>query len=79
MCAHCDMIRERDRKRDSKIPEPKEYEVPVWFRIRAENDHIAWAKICQIIWELEEYDQLPPYVVEDAVEIGVPAILHEEE
>lgn len=70
MCAHCDMVRERD----SKISEPKEYEVPVWFRIRAENAEIAWAKIAKLIGELEEYDQLPDYVVEDAVEVGVPII-----
>lgn len=70
MCAHCDMVRERD----SKISEPKEYEVPVWFRIRAETTQIAEAKIAKLMGELEEHDQLPDYVVEEAVEVGVPII-----
>lgn len=47
----------------------KEYEVPVWFRISAKNTDEAWWKVRQIIAEMETYDQLPPHVVEEPVEL----------
>lgn len=44
-----------------------EYEVPVWFRITAKNVDEAWWHVRQIMVEIENSDQLPPYVVEEPV------------
>lgn len=45
----------------------KEYEVPVWFRITADHTDQAWTKIANALRELEQYDQLPSYIVEEPV------------
>ena len=45
----------------------KTYEVPVWFRISANNTDEAWWKVRQIMAEMETYDQLPDHVVEEPV------------
>lgn len=47
----------------------KEYEVPVWFRISAENLDEAWWKIRRAMIEAEQHDQLPDYVVEEPIEL----------
>jgi len=44
-----------------------EYEVPVWFRISATTTDDAFWKVRQIMAEMELYDQLPEYVVEEPV------------
>ena len=47
----------------------KEYEVPVWFRVTAENLDEAWWKIRRAMIEAEQHDQLPDYVVEEPIEL----------
>lgn len=46
-----------------------EYEVPVWFRVNGDSQDAAWVKIRKLLNDLEQFDQLPEYVVEEPVEI----------
>lgn len=44
-----------------------EYEVPVWFTIRAKTQWDAEVKIARMLEEMEEYEQIAPWVVDKAV------------
>jgi hypothetical protein len=46
------------------------YEVPVWFKITAATKDEAFWKIRREMLAVEEYDQLPDYVVEEPVELA---------
>jgi len=43
------------------------YEVPVWFRITADNVDQAWWKVRELMIAAEAQEQLPDYVVEEPV------------
>jgi hypothetical protein len=45
------------------------YKVPVTFTITAPSAIEAWWRIRDMIAELEENDQLPEYVIEDATPV----------
>jgi hypothetical protein len=44
-----------------------EYEVPVWFTIRSKDKAEAEEKIARMLEEMEEYEQIAPWVVDKAV------------
>lgn len=52
-----------------------EYEVPVWFTIRASNNRAAEEKITIMLREMEEYEQIAPWNVDHAVRMPEPAPL----
>lgn len=51
---------------------PKEYEVPVWFRITANTADEAWVRMKDILWDAESTGPLPDYVIEEPCPIGTP-------